>query len=275
MSRVLLDLGFIEIYWYSVCIFLGVLCGSILIFNEAKKRKLNLEFLSNLIFFGIIFALIGARLYYCLFKFDYYSKYPLEILEVWQGGLAIHGGIILGGLFILFYCLKYKVKFFKITDILVPGVIVGQAIGRWGNFFNKEAFGKLIVSENPLGNYPEFIRNQMYITEGVEVPGYYQPTFLYESIWNMIGLVILLVVRKICKGMKVGQLTGLYFMWYSLGRFFIESLRSDSLMIGDTIKTAQVVSILLFVFGLVLFVLGFFGPKFENSYQEDFKDIKY
>ncbi len=241
MNRIALDLGIIQIYWYSIFIFLGVLAACIIIFRECKRQKINENFITNLIFYGVIFGLVGARLYFCLFHLDYYSKYPLEILEIWNGGLAIHGGILVGLLVVFLYTKKYKAKFLKVTDILAPGLILGQAIGRWGNFFNGEAFGRettrLALEKLEIPNF---------VIEGMHINGtYYQPTFLYESIWNMFGFLALLMLRKY-KYLKTGQLTGFYMMWYSFGRFFIEIFRSDSLMLGP-LKIAQLMSVILFV----------------------------
>lgn len=270
MDRIALDLGFIQIYWYSIFILLGVLFASIVIFRECKRQKINEDFVTNLIFYGLIFGLVGARLYYCLFNFDYYIKYPLEILEVWNGGLAIHGGIIAGVLFVFFYTKKYQAKFLKITDVIVPGLILGQSIGRWGNFFNKEAYGMVTskVALEKLG-IPDFVINGMNIN-GI----YYQPMFLYESIWNFFGFIALLMLRKF-KYLKTGQLTGFYLMWYSFGRFFIEANRSDSLMLGS-FKVAQLISIILFVIGLFMLVLCKKGSRFEGLYsQTEEKQIKF
>jgi len=255
MDKIALDFGFIQIYWYSIFIYLGVLVATYIIFREAKKQKVNLPFMTNLIFYTVIFGIIGARLYYCLFNYNYYSAHPMEILEIWNGGLAIHGGIIFGFLWILFYTKKYKVSTKKILDISVSGVIIGQAIGRWGNFFNHEAYGKE-VTRAALENMklPDFI------VDGMNINGtYYQPTFFYESIWNLTGFFVLLIVKRY-KYLKTGQLTGVYLMWYSFGRFFIESLRSDSLMLGN-IRIAQLASILLFGIGLLLLLLGRRGSK--------------
>lgn len=266
MNRIALDLGFIQIYWYSIFIFLGVLVASIVILRECKRQKINEDFIVNLIFYGVIFGLLGARLYYCLFHFDYYKTHPLEILEIWNGGLAIHGGILLGLLIVYIYAKKYKAKFLKVTDILAPGLILGQAIGRWGNFFNQEAFGRettrLALEKLKI---PEFVINGMNIN-GI----YYQPTFLYESIWNIFGFIALLMLRRY-KYLKTGQLTGFYLMWYSFGRFFIEIFRSDSLMLG-TLKIAQVMSIILFVIGLLMFVFCKKGSRFEGLYKDTMKE---
>lgn len=270
MSRIALDLGFVQIYWYSIFIFLGVLVASMIIFRECKRQKINENFITNLIFYTVIFGLIGARLYFCLFHWDYYSKYSLEILEVWNGGLAIHGGILVGILVVFFYTKKYKAKFLKVTDIIAPGLILGQAIGRWGNFFNREAFGRE-TTRIAL----EKLKIPDFVIEGMHFNGtYYQPTFLYESIWNLFGFIALLMLRRY-KYLKTGQLTGFYLMWYSFGRFFIEIFRSDSLMLGP-LKMAQVMSIILFVIGLLLFLFCKKGSRFDGLYKQvEEKEIQF
>lgn len=266
MDRVALDLGFIQIYWYSIFIFLGMFIGATIVYREAKKLKVNEDFFINLIFYGLIFGLIGARIYYVLFNLDYYMANPLEIFEIWNGGLAIHGGLIGGFLWFLFYTKKYKVNTLKILDISVVGLIIGQAIGRWGNFFNQEAFGGITTKAalTKLG-IPDFVINGMYI-DGV----YHHPTFLYESIWNIFGFIALLMLRKY-KYLKTGQLTGFYLMWYSFGRFFVEGMRTDSLMLGP-LRMAQVISIVLFIVGLLLFIFSKKGSRFEGLYKEEVKD---
>lgn len=255
MERVAFDLGVIQIYWYSIFIFLGALAACIVIYLEAKKRKLNDEFIVNLAFNAIIFGIIGARLYYVLFNFDYYMQNPIEILEIWNGGLAIHGGLIAGGLFTIYYSKKNKVETLKLFDIIVVGLILGQAIGRWGNFFNQEAYGAITTAAKlKSSGVPDFVINGMYI-----LGDYRQPTFFYESIWNFFGFIALLILRK-TPYLKLGQLTGFYMIWYAVIRFIIESMRTDSLMLGN-IKIAQLVSIVMFIGGLILF---FYYKKKKN-----------
>ncbi len=264
MSRVALDLGFFQIYWYSIFILLGILSGSLIAYLEIKKRNINREFFINLIFYAIIIGLIGARVYYCAFNFEYYLAHPLEILEVWNGGLAIHGGIIAAVLFVIYYCRKYKQNSLKIIDVTVVGLIIGQAVGRWGNFFNQEVYGMITTKEALLQQgVPEFIVDGMYI-DGA----YRQPMFLYEIIWNIFGFAALLIIRKY-KYLKNGQLTGFYLMWYSAGRFIIEASRNDTyiLYIGP-FKIAQITSIVLFVIGLFLLLKGLRGSHFDNLYRE-------
>lgn len=265
MDRVAVELGPIQIYWYSIFIFIGLLVASILIFREARKRNIDEDFLVNVIFDSIIIGLIGARLYYVLFNIPYYASNPLEILAVWNGGLAIHGGIFAALIFILLYCRKKKVNVLQLLDIIVVGLIVAQAIGRWGNFFNSEAYGQVTTfAELKSQQIPTFIINGMYI-----LGEYRQPTFFYESTWCFAGFLAMLIIRRY-KYLKLGQLTGVYLFWYGLGRLLIESLRSDSLMLGP-IKIAQVVSILFIIGGIVLFVYNLVKstPTDKRLYTED------
>ncbi len=262
MDNVALRIGPITIYWYSIFIVVGILLAMAMLFKEVKRQNLNKEFIINLIFYVILFGILGARLYYVLFNLSYYLSNPLEIIKVWHGGLAIHGGIIAGIIVIIVYCKKYNANILKILDIFAVSVIIGQIIGRWGNFFNQEAFGQ-ITSKASLEalKIPQFIINGMYI-EGK----YYQPTFLYESLWNLVGLIIMLILRR-RKYNKIGELTGFYMIWYSIGRFFIEHSRSDSLMLGS-IKVAQLISIILLLIGIIIIIRAKKGSKFDNLYNK-------
>ena len=248
MDKVALDLGPIQIYWYSIFIFLGMLVACFVIYKEAKKRGIDDDFLVNLTFDTIIIGIIGARLYYVIFNLPYYLQNPIEMLEIWNGGLAIHGGIIAGLLFIIYYCKKHEVNILKILDIVVVGLIIAQAIGRWGNFFNSEAYGPITTANHleSLG-IPEFIINGMYI-----LGEYRQPTFFYESVWCIFGFLAMLIIRHY-KYFKVGQLTSFYLVWYGIIRFFIEGMRTDSLMLGP-LKMAQLVSIVFVISGIVLYL---------------------
>ncbi len=260
MDRVLLDLGFIKIYYYSVFILLGVIVGIIFIFLELRKEKINKDEMFDMFFYTIIWAIIGARCYYVIFNFSYYLSNPIEIFYIWHGGLAIHGGILGGFLYLWYYSRKHKLNLLKLLDILVIGLIIGQVVGRWGNFFNSEAYG-YTTSYSYLKSLhiPEFIINGMYINGT-----YYMPTFFFESLWNFLGFIILILTRKFYKNIKTGQLTGLYFMWYSFIRFIIEGMRLDSLMLGP-IRIAQLVSVVLFILG-VYFV---FLRKNKKLYRKD------
>lgn len=248
MHRVALDFGFIQIYWYSIFIFIGMIVACFLIFKEAKKKEIEEEFLINLIFNTILIGIIGARLYYVLFNLEYYISNPIEILEIWNGGLAVHGGILAGLCFVFFYCKKHEVKVIDILDIAVVGLIIAQAIGRWGNFFNGEAYGIETTYEALKSAWiPKFVIDGMYIDGS-----YRQPTFFYESMWCLYGFLAMIIVRKYSNNLKKGQLTGFYLMWYGTVRFLIEMLRTDSLMLGP-IKMAQIVSLLFIIIGLFVF----------------------
>ena len=271
MNPILLDLGFIKIYWYSALILLGILVGCALIFKECKKFKIHENYMDNLLLYVIIFSIIGARLYYVAFNWPYYSKNLLEIVQIWEGGLAIHGGIIAGFIVVLCYTKKYKVNTMRILDIMSVGLIIGQAIGRWGNFFNGEAHGGITTLETLTNlHIPNFI------IKGMNIYGvYYHPTFLYESLWCILGLIVLLICRRRYYN-KIGQTFGLYLMWYGVGRFFIESMRTDSLMLSD-FRIAQIVSIFMVITGLIVIIVKGSGSKLNNRYNdlENIDEIKF
>jgi len=261
MSDIFISIGNFSIKWYSILIFVALIVGILIINREADRFKIDENFITNLIFWTIIFAIIGARAYYVLFNLDYYKIHPNEIIKIWEGGIAIHGAILFGAVFVILYTLKYKVNSLKIFDICVPALLIGQAIGRWGNFFNKEAYGAATTLEYLKKlNLPQFIINGMNIN-GI----YYHPTFLYESVWNLIGFIILMIFRR-RKYLKIGTLTSIYLMWYSIGRFLIEILRTDSLMLGD-FKMAQIASIILFIVGLIIFIYSHRGSKLDDLYN--------
>ena len=261
MSNILIDLGFIKIYWYSFFIFMALLVGGTLALREGKKWNIDEETMINMFFYLIPISLIGARIYYVVFNWSYYSNNIVEIFEVWEGGLAIHGGIIAGLIYVMGYCLKHKISIERMLDILCVSLILGQAIGRWGNFFNQEAHGAATTYE-----FLHSIIPFDFIVEGMNIGGvYYQPTFLYESIWCLLGFIVLLIVRHM-RYTKLGQITSVYLIWYGVGRFFIEMTRTDSLMLGN-IKMAQFVSIVMVVIGVIVFVSKLKGFKLENRYN--------
>ena len=248
MDRIAIDLGFIKIYWYSITMFLGVLLGLFVAYTEVKRKKIDIKKFENMAFYAIIFGFIGARLYYVLFNLNYYLSNPLEILMVWNGGLAIHGGIIGAALSMYFYCRKNELSFMEMVDICVPALLIGQVIGRWGNFFNSEAHGGIVSR-----SFLESLYLPDFIIEGMHINGvYYHPTFFYESFFNLICFIVLMILRR-NKKIKIGFITGIYFIWYGVLRFFIESLRTDSLMLGS-IKMAQVISVILVILGILLIV---------------------
>lgn len=260
MNPVIFSIGNFEVKWYSVLILIGILVAFFLAQKEAKKKGISKDFIFDLGFWVVLFGILGARIYYIIFNWSLYKNDLLEIFRLWNGGLAIHGGLIAGFLTLVVYCYKKKVKILEITDIVAPSVLIAQAIGRWGNFFNGEAHGPITTFENlqNVGIIPDFV------IRGMNIGGiYYHPTFYYEFLWCLLGFIILLIIRKFLK-LRDGQLTCGYLMWYSVGRFFIEQLRTDSLMIGD-FKVAQIVSLILFIVGLIVFVLLFFKRKDDKK----------
>ena len=263
MNAIFLDLGIFKIYWYSVILLIAFIIGGILVLKESKKYNIDKERISDLAFYLIIFSLLGARLYYIIFNWNYYSVNLIDIFKVWEGGLAIHGGLIAGLLVLIHFSKKNKINLFKMTDIMVVGLIVGQAIGRWGNFFNSEAHGSITTLKFLQDMHiPEFIINGMNIN-GV----YYEPTFLYESIWCIIGFIILLLIRRFLNS-KTGTLTSFYLIWYGIGRFIIEGMRTDSLMLGN-LRMAQLISLFMIVSGLIIsIVLNF--KKNTKRYKEEY-----
>lgn len=267
MNRIAIDLGVVQIYWYSIAIILGMFVGMMLAYREAKRHGIGEDPMTSLMFGLIFWALIGARLYYVVFQWDHYSKHIIEIFEIWNGGLAIHGGILFGTIYLVIFTLRRKFRTIKMMDIAAPALIAGQMIGRWGNFFNGEAYGPLIEKASLDKFLPSFIVDGMYINGS-----YYQPTFLYESLWNLVGLVIMLIFRR-RKYIKEGQVTGIYLMWYSIGRFFIEGLRQDSLMLGS-IKQAQLISVVMFLVGLFFFFFRIKKSRFEFLYNENKENIE-
>jgi len=262
MNSVMLDLGFIKIYWYSFFILMGVIVGYKLAINESQKFKIPKDYMINYFFYVLIFGLLGARAYYVIFNFAEYQNNLLDIFKVWEGGLAIHGGIIAGILVTLVYTKKYKIPFFRIADIMVISLIIGQCIGRWGNFFNGEAHGPVTtLSFLQSLHLPKFIIDGMYINGT-----YYQPTFLYESIGCLIGFIILILIRK-RKNLILGDLTSIYLIWYGIIRFFIEGLRTDSLLFFN-LKAAQLVSIIMIICGILIIVLTRCITKYRKYYHK-------
>ena len=259
MNSVLFEFGWFSIKWYSVFILLAMLMGSFIFYQEIKKKDLPKDDMENIIFYVLLFGILGARVYYVLFNLDYYLQNPIEIIEIWHGGLAIHGGIIAGLITLLVYCKKKKINTILLIDTIVMGLLLAQAIGRWGNFFNGEAYGRTVSYE--------FLRNlhlPSFIIKGMYIDGAYrEPTFLYESVFSLIGFFILFGISRL-KNIKVGQLTGLYLIWYGIERIIIESFRSDSLMLGP-MKMAQIISLIFIVFGIYLMIKNIKNNKYYKE----------
>ncbi len=269
MNPVLLEIGSFQIMWYSVLILAGATLGIFLLIKEAQKFGYTTDLIFNMAFWAIIFGFIGARIYYVVFNFSIYENDPFAIFKIWEGGLAIHGGLIFGVGAILLYCKKYKINALKIIDMAAPSVLLAQAIGRWGNFFNSEAHGPVTTLENLQNlNIPQFI------IDGMNINGnYYHPTFFYESLWCILGFIVIILIRKI-KYIKTGQLVCIYLIWYGIGRFFVESLRTDALM-ANGFKVAQIVSIIMIILGIIGTIYINRKGKYENLYTADEKAAKF
>lgn len=262
MNPVMLTIFGLEIKWYSFLILIGILLGVLLVEREVKKFNISKTDIFDMCFYAVVFGIIGARLYYVLFNISYYKYNLLEILAVWNGGLAIHGGIIFGVLAIYIYAKKKNYNFLKLLDIAAPSLILAQGIGRWGNFFNSEAHG--------FATSISFLK-KLYVPElvikGMNIGGtYYLPTFYFEFLWCLLGFIILIIIRNL-KYTKIGTTTCMYLMWYSFGRFFIEAWRTDSLMLGG-FKVAQIISIVLFLGALIYIIYSFKLGKYANLYND-------
>ncbi|MEJ9152374.1 prolipoprotein diacylglyceryl transferase, partial [Bacillus smithii] len=193
LNPIAMQLGPFSIHWYGIIIGTGILLGLYISTNEAVKRGLQKEVFSDLILWALPIALIFARIYYVIFNWSYYSQHPEEIIAIWRGGIAIHGALIGAIITTVVFAKKRNLSFWKLADIAAPSIILGQAIGRWGNFMNQEAHGGPVSREFLESlHLPDFIINQMYIKGS-----YYHPTFLYESLWNLIGFLVLLVLQRI------------------------------------------------------------------------------
>ncbi len=260
---ILVRIGPLTIRWYGLLIAAAVLIGVSLSQYLAKRRHINPDLVGDLVIWLVIAAIPAARLYYVLFNWSAYAQNPGQIIAIWQGGIAIHGAILGGIAAALIFARLNRISFWQLADLVAPSLILGQAIGRWGNFFNSEAFGrptdlpwKLYIPPNQRpAEYADF--------------AYFHPTFLYESLWNLMvfGLLLALFFRAL-KGklrLKAGTLFLVYWVAYSLGRFWIEGLRTDSLMLGP-LRIAQVVS-------LAGIMLGLAGLAWLYIYKRSLPDV--
>lgn len=257
LNPIAFHLGPIPVHWYGIILGTAALVGLLLALREARRVGMDPEIIMDVVMYGVPAAIIGARIYYVIFRWDeYYSTHPSEIIAIWHGGIAIHGALIGAILAGYIYSRVHNISFWRLTDIVAPSLIIGQAIGRWGNFMNQEAHGGPVTLEFLQRlHLPQFIINQMYILDPVtNTYQYYHPTFLYESIWDIAGFLLLITIRRVVK-LRRGELFLTYIIWYSIGRFFIEGLRTDSLMLTDYLRMAQVISLVLIVLALILMVV--------------------
>lgn len=279
IDKIAFSIGEFSVAWYAVIILCAIIL-SVLIgyFGFAKRLGMNEDILLTGVTLGVVLSIIGTRLYYVLFNHENIDSF-WDVFNLRQGGLAIHGAIITLIIFVPIYCVVKKMKILTLLEIVIPLLLISQCIGRWGNFINQEAFGTLVPFSGEIGEggltlsqlteqreflsrilVPDFIIDQMYIesssASGFICAGYYHPTFLYESVFNFLGFGIYMFLRRFVKQIKVGDGLCFYLVWYGALRFFIESLRTDPLMIGSSgIRIAQLISILFIVAGVALFIL--------------------
>ncbi len=250
LDRVAFSLFGKEVYWYGVIITLGIVVAFIHAYLRVKQEGIKTDDILDVGLWTVLCGVVGARLYYVLFDFidrpDNYRSFT-DFIAIWNGGLAIYGGVIFGALAIFFVTKIKKINTLKVMDTIAPGVMIAQAIGRWGNFFNGEAHGGVVSEGNPL----YFLR--MGLFEGGRMQ-YFHPTFLYESVWNIVGFVLITIFYR--KKKFNGQVTLAYFAWYGFGRMFIEALRTDSLwLIPDVIRVSQLIGAICFVAGVGLMIV--------------------
>ena len=256
-----ISIGDFFIAYYGIIIALGMLCGILIAIFQAKRLGMDHELVSDLAICDIISAVLGARLYYVIFQWSYYGKHPLEILDFRGGGLAIYGGVLAGVLATYIFSRVRKISFPDLVDTACAGLLTGQILGRWGNFFNREAFGgytdnllamQIKRADVRAGDLTNDVLNHLVTLDGVE---YIQvhPTFLYESLWNVAVLIIILLMTKHRK--FSGQLFFTYLGLYGLGRFWIEGLRTDQLrFFGTGIAVSQVLSAVLVLLSAGIFL---------------------
>ena len=295
-SKYILEIGNLKIAWYAACILTGIILACVLGLREAKKFGIP----SNIILDGVLIcvplAIIGARLYYVFTSWSHFyvagdlGQTFLNIIgySETQGfrleGLAINGGIIVAIVFVIIYCKARKVNVFQVFDLLAPGLLIGQICGRWGNFFNQEAHGPAITAQTEwITNFiPSFIMDKMeFMDASLGQTALWHPTFLYESMWNLIALVIILISRRKNKHQRIGDTIAFYLIWYGLGRaLIIEPLRMDPLLFVESVgmdvlfnRVNVVVNLLLAVVGIVWLILKHTVFK-EPHYIDVQKEIK-
>lgn len=296
-SKIAFSIGNLSVAWYAIIIMSGAIAAALFgYYYYGVRLKIDGDLVCEGVALGIFFGVLGARLYYVAFAGDHYDNF-LDMINPRGGGLAIHGVVIALAIYLPIWTKYRHIKLITLLEIAVPLVMFCQAVGRWGNFMNQEAFGSLIkypgfvdatqklTDANLLAQreflsklfIPKFIIDRMYIpyssASGFTVAGYYHPTFLYESFFNLIGFIAYMIVRKKWKKVLVGDAISFYLVWYGALRIFIESLRTDPLMLGP-FKQAQLISVAMIIIGIVLFVLRrvkkwYMVSSYDALYGED------
>lgn len=255
VSRVAFSVFGIEVYWYGLIISFGLVLAFLYACREAKKTSVSTDDLLNLFLMCVPAAIIGARLYYVLFNFSDYKNNLTEIFNIRGGGLAVYGGIIASSAVILIYCKAKKISCGGLFDILAIGLLIGQCIGRWGNFVNGEAFG----------GKTDCIFAMSIAADGKTVANGVHPTFFYESMWNFAGIFLLSLYKR--KKLFNGEIFAAYMVWYGFGRMLIEGLRADSLYVG-AFKVSQLLSAVLLICGIIVIVFGRKKSKLYKKFEK-------
>ena len=259
LSRVAFTIFGLDVYWYGIFIGAAIILGVLMAMKEAKRTGQSPDMYVDFIIYALIFAIIGARLYYVIFSWDFYSAHPEKIFALREGGLAIYGGIIGGVVTAIVYCKRKGVNFWLLADTIAPCLAFGQMLGRWGNFFNREAFGgftngllamRLQMSQVRTSDISAEVMQHIVNYGGVDYVQVH-PTFLYESLWNLCLFLLLIKFRP--KKKFDGQVLGLYFLGYALGRVWIEGLRTDQLMLGP-FAVSQLLSGVLIICAAVFLI---------------------
>ncbi len=243
-----LDIGILHLKLYSIIITVAVCLAYVITVKRSSQFGIDKKLLEDLLPWLVIFGILGARVYHVLDKSSYYIAHPLEIVAIWHGGIAIYGALIAGLAVCYWFAKRQKLSFLVLMDILAPGVLFGQALGRWGNYFNQEAFGP--PTNLPWKIYIDFAHRPIeWITSS-----YFQPLFLYEFVWDFIGFIILIVIGPRVKKYP-GILFGSYLIWYGIGRLFVEQMRFDTAQI-DNLKIASLLSIAAIGVGILMILLN-------------------
>ncbi|MBO5938793.1 MAG: prolipoprotein diacylglyceryl transferase [Clostridia bacterium] len=255
--------GGLEVRWYGLIITLGIILAFTYCAFRTKQEGIIFDDLIDIGIFTVIFGVIGARLYYVLTSLDQYHSLK-EAIAIWNGGLAIYGAVIAGALTIVIVCKIKKVNVLKMLDATAPAVMIGQILGRWGNFFNGEAYGTQVVEGHPL----YFLRMGLLPNiKSYSTMFYFHPTFLYESLWNLAGFLLINALYK--KKKFDGQVLLMYLTWYGFGRMFIEGLRTDSLYVG-VFRISQVIGFCCFVIGGILLTVFLIKARRESLNEADY-----
>ena len=250
ISPVAFKLGNLSVKWYGVIMAVAIILAVSMAIVEGRKRQIESDDFMDLLLWAVPLGYVGARIYYVIFEWNYYSQHLDQIIAIWNGGIAIYGGLLAGLAVLLVFCYKRMLPPFLMLDVITPGVMAAQILGRWGNFINQEAHGgPTTLAFLQSLHLPNFIISQMKIG-GI----YYQPTFLYESFFNLIGLLIILFLRHKKHLFKQGEIFMLYLAWYSVVRFFVEGMRTDSLYLMGSIRVSQMLSVILLIVVICLFI---------------------